>query len=278
MDRQAARAVCGERGGRLRRRRRGRRQRAVLVRLRAQAGRPGRARAQTQSRRPGKVANLQAESGKNIAPWGVTGDNGTAFRAAQWRGDRFNALQKYAADHGLDYRSTQAQQGFMRQEYLGPERKAYDALLAARTPQSFGDRRQQALRAIGRQYWRARGQCAASAQSVRGPVMATIPKLQIPQMGAVSGGADFSPLAQLAAALPEVPAGPGQQGGVRGIPADRRSEGAAGVGRHEPGAARHQRAEPYGCAEAAGDREQAGRYEHLAINQAAFSGAAADWN
>ena len=27
----------------------------------------------------GKVANLQAESGKNIAPWGVTGDNGTAF-------------------------------------------------------------------------------------------------------------------------------------------------------------------------------------------------------
>ena len=84
----------------------------------------------------GKVANLQAESGKNIAPWGVTGDNGTAFGAAQWRGDRFNALQKYAADHGLDYRSTQAQQGFMRQEYLGPERKAYDALLAARTPQA----------------------------------------------------------------------------------------------------------------------------------------------
>ena len=27
--------------------------------------------------------------------------------------------------------------------------------------------------------------------------MATIPTLQIPQMGAVSGGADFSPLAQL---------------------------------------------------------------------------------
>ena len=84
----------------------------------------------------GKVANLQAESGKNIAPWGVTGDNGTAFGAAQWRGDRFNALQKYAADRGLDYRSTQAQQGFMRQEYLGPERKAYDALLAAKTPQA----------------------------------------------------------------------------------------------------------------------------------------------
>jgi hypothetical protein len=84
----------------------------------------------------GKIANLQAESGKNIAPWGVTGDNGTAFGAAQWRGDRFSALQKYAADRGLDYRSTAAQQGFMRQEYLGPERKAYDALTSARTPQA----------------------------------------------------------------------------------------------------------------------------------------------
>ena len=96
----------------------------------------------------GKVANLQAESGKNIAPWGVTGDNGTAFGAAQWRGDRFNALQKYAADRGLGYRSTQAQQGFMRQEYLGPERKAYEALTSATTPQA-------AATAVNRYYERS---------------------------------------------------------------------------------------------------------------------------
>ena len=96
----------------------------------------------------GKIANLQAESGKNIPSWGVTGDNGTAFGAAQWRGDRFNALQKYAADHGLDYRSTPAQQGFMRQEYLGPERKAYDALTAATTPQA-------AATAVNRYYERS---------------------------------------------------------------------------------------------------------------------------
>ena len=96
----------------------------------------------------GKVANLQAESGKNIAPWGVTGDNGTAFGAAQWRGDRFNALQKFAADRGLDYRSTAAQQGFMRQEYLGPERKAYDALTSATTPQA-------AATAVNRYYERS---------------------------------------------------------------------------------------------------------------------------
>jgi hypothetical protein len=96
----------------------------------------------------GKIANLQAESGPKIQSWGVTGDNGTAFGAAQWRGDRFNALQKFAADRGLDYRSTAAQQGFMRQEYLGPERKAYDALTQARTPS-------QAATAINRYYERS---------------------------------------------------------------------------------------------------------------------------
>jgi hypothetical protein len=83
----------------------------------------------------GKVANLQAESGRDIKPWGVTGDAGTAFGAAQWRGDRFNNLQKFASDRGLDYRTTDAQQAFMRQEYLTSERSAYDALLSARTPQ-----------------------------------------------------------------------------------------------------------------------------------------------
>src|SRR6478609_6015556 len=102
----------------------------------------------THEQAAGKIANLQAESGPKIQSWGVTGDNGTAFGAAQWRGDRFNALQKFAADHGLDYRSTQAQQGFMRQEYLGPERKAYDALISARTPQA-------AATAVNRYYERS---------------------------------------------------------------------------------------------------------------------------
>ena len=104
-----------------------------------------------------KVANLQAESGRDIKPWGVTGDQGTAFGAAQWRYDRFNNLQKYAADRGLDYRSTEAQQGFMRHEYLGTpaegagggsERRAYSAVTAARTPE-------QAASAINRYYERS---------------------------------------------------------------------------------------------------------------------------
>jgi len=102
----------------------------------------------THEQAAGKVANLQAESGQNIKPWGVTGDNGTAFGAAQWRGDRFSGLQKYAAERGLDYRSTEAQQGFMRHEYLGPENRAYKALTSAQTPD-------QAATAINRFYERS---------------------------------------------------------------------------------------------------------------------------
>jgi hypothetical protein len=89
----------------------------------------------SQAQAAGAVGNLQAESGSGIPSWGPTGDAGTAHGAAQWREDRFANLQKYAADHGLDYRSTEAQQGFMRQEYLGSERPAYDRLIAAQTPQ-----------------------------------------------------------------------------------------------------------------------------------------------
>jgi hypothetical protein len=83
----------------------------------------------------GVVSNLQAESGAGIPSWGPTGDQGTAHGAAQWREERLAALQKYASDRGLDYRSTEAQQGFMRNEYLNSERGAYDRLLAAQTPQ-----------------------------------------------------------------------------------------------------------------------------------------------
>lgn len=96
----------------------------------------------------GKVANLQAESGKNIASWGVTGDNGTAFGAAQWRGDRFNNLKRFATERGLDYRTTEAQQGFMRHEYLNNESKAYSALTSAQTPE-------QAATAVNRFYERS---------------------------------------------------------------------------------------------------------------------------
>jgi hypothetical protein len=96
----------------------------------------------------GQIGNLQAESGSAIPSWGPTGDQGSAHGAAQWRLDRFNNLQKFAADRGLDYRSTEAQQAFMRHEYLGSERAAYDRLTAAQTPQ-------QAASVVNRYYERS---------------------------------------------------------------------------------------------------------------------------
>ena len=102
----------------------------------------------THEQAAGQLANLQAESGSNIPSWGPTGDQGTAHGAAQWRMDRLANLQKFAADQGLDYRSTEAQQGFMRHEYLGSERSAYDRLTAAQTPQ-------QAATAVNRYYERS---------------------------------------------------------------------------------------------------------------------------
>ena len=102
----------------------------------------------THEQAAGQVGNLQAESGSNIPSWGPTGDQGSAHGAAQWRMDRLANLQKFAADRGLDYRSTEAQQGFMRNEYLGSERGAYDRLTAAQTPQ-------QAASVVNRYYERS---------------------------------------------------------------------------------------------------------------------------
>lgn len=110
-----------------------------------------------------KVANLQVESGRDIAPSGVTGDKGTAHGAAQWRLDRYSNLQAYAAAKGLDPRSTEAQQAFMRHEYLGndpqlgnrygggSERNAYQMVTASRTPEA-------AAAAIDRYYERSSGE------------------------------------------------------------------------------------------------------------------------
>jgi hypothetical protein len=83
----------------------------------------------------GLVGNLVNESGPDLNPWGPSGDNGTAWGTAQWRGDRLAGLQDYARKNGLDHRSMEAQQGWMRQEFDGPEAKAYAALTAATTPE-----------------------------------------------------------------------------------------------------------------------------------------------
>lgn len=108
----------------------------------------------------GKVANLQAESGRDINPVPRPGDEGTAHYAAQWREDRLRNLHAYATAKGLDPRQTATQQAFMRHEYLGndpqfgnkygggSERNAYQMVTSARTPEA-------AATAINRYYERS---------------------------------------------------------------------------------------------------------------------------
>lgn len=93
----------------------------------------------------GLVGNLQNESGSGITPWGVSGDNGTAQGSAQWRGDRLQALKDHADDNDLDYRTPEAQQSFMRQEFDTTHNSAYKALQAAATPED-------AANVVNRQY------------------------------------------------------------------------------------------------------------------------------
>jgi hypothetical protein len=78
----------------------------------------------------GIVGNLVHESGQDLNPWGPTGDNGTAWGTAQWRGDRLAKLKARP-----DYQTVEGQQAFMRQELDGSENRAYRALQAAKTPE-----------------------------------------------------------------------------------------------------------------------------------------------
>ncbi|MCP1937398.1 hypothetical protein J2R95_003193 [Bradyrhizobium japonicum] len=78
----------------------------------------------------GIVGNLVHESGQDLSPWGPTGDNGTAWGTAQWRGDRLARLKQLP-----NYQTVEGQQAFMREELDGSENKAYRALQAAKTPE-----------------------------------------------------------------------------------------------------------------------------------------------
>lgn len=80
----------------------------------------------------GLIGNLVNESGQSLNPWGPTGDNGTAWGTAQWRGDRLNALKAMFPN---SYQTIASQQAFMRHEMLGSENKAYRALIAAGSPE-----------------------------------------------------------------------------------------------------------------------------------------------
>lgn len=114
----------------------------------------------TKAQASGVVGNLEHESGKNIAPHGVTGDRGTAHGAAQWRLGRFANLKAKSAEWGVDWRTTEAQQRFMRHELDTSESRAYAHLLAAKTPEQAAD-------AFNRHYERSADPGAGRRSSAR---------------------------------------------------------------------------------------------------------------
>jgi len=79
----------------------------------------------------GIVGNLVQESGvnPNVRP----GDNGSAFGVAQWRGDRYAALNNYVAAHGGN-NDLSTQLGFLDYELRNRYGSTFNKLMAARDP------------------------------------------------------------------------------------------------------------------------------------------------
>jgi hypothetical protein len=75
----------------------------------------------------GVAGQFGPESGFNSA--NNTGDKGTAFGLAQWRGDRFTALQNVARQRGVGWQDEDAQVAHIVNELKGPYAKAYQAAL-----------------------------------------------------------------------------------------------------------------------------------------------------
>ncbi len=108
----------------------------------------------------GLVGNLQNESGSAIPSWGPTGDNGSAWGSAQWRGDRLDGLKQLSQDNGTDYRTPEAQQAWMRHEMDTTHNGAYKALQASATPED-------AANVVNRQYEISADRSGRRGQSAR---------------------------------------------------------------------------------------------------------------
>jgi hypothetical protein len=99
----------------------------------------------TDEQSAGWIGNLTQESGLNP---GIIQPGGEGHGLAQWGHGRFDALVKFAKDHGSgDWRDLGTQLNFILYELAGSERAAGAAIKAARTVQ-------QAVDAIGLQYER----------------------------------------------------------------------------------------------------------------------------
>lgn len=78
----------------------------------------------------GLVGNLMQESGRRLNTRAV-GDNGNAYGMGQWNGPRMRALHAFAEERNLDVNDPLTQIEFLDYELQGPERAAFERILAA---------------------------------------------------------------------------------------------------------------------------------------------------
>lgn len=92
------------------------------------------------------VGNMVQESGPKLNTRAV-GDGGNSFGAVQWNGPRKDSFMRWAAANERDIYDLGTQIEFLDYEMRGPERKAYDAIMAAPDVRS-------ATLAASNRYWR----------------------------------------------------------------------------------------------------------------------------
>jgi len=87
----------------------------------------------------GIVGNLQGESGQglntNTINPGDGRDGSDSIGIAQWNSTRAQALRDYAASKGMPHTDLTTQLEFLHSELKGPEKAAYEKLLAAQNPE-----------------------------------------------------------------------------------------------------------------------------------------------
>lgn len=87
----------------------------------------------------GIVGNLQGESGQRLNTQTINPKDGRdgsdSIGIAQWNSGRAQALKDYAASKGTPHTDLTTQLEFLHSELKGPEKAAYDKLLAAQTPE-----------------------------------------------------------------------------------------------------------------------------------------------
>lgn len=165
----------------------------------------------------GILGNLGQESGGRTD---VFGDGGTSGGEAQWHGDRFANLQRFAAAQGADWRDRGVQDAFLNQE-VRQNPQLLIALQNSRTPQEAADTFMSGFERPNPRYANQPRREALAAAALGG-AGGGVPASMDPSMMVAGPGAP-SPRAAAPQAAPQ----PGQGAPYQGTPAFQRLTGAS---------------------------------------------------